>query len=126
VLRFAPAAAAQASKVGAHREAALLYEKALRVPAAMPLRERAKLLEGRAAECFLTVEFEAAADAMRGALDATPSSATSSARATHCDGSRTLSGRREGSPKRSRSRCGPPRSLSCSPPRGRWWLPTAR
>ena len=70
VLRFAPAAAAQASKVGAHREAALLYGKALRVPAAMPLRERAKLLEGRAAECFLTVEFEAAADAMRGALDA--------------------------------------------------------
>jgi DNA-binding CsgD family transcriptional regulator len=69
VLRFAPAAAARASKVGAHREAALLYARALSVSAAMPLLVRAKLLEGRAAECFLTVEFEAAADAMRQALD---------------------------------------------------------
>ena len=69
VLRFAPAAAARASKLGAHREAALLYARALRVAAAVPLPLRARLLEGRAAECFLTTQFEAAADAMRRALE---------------------------------------------------------
>jgi DNA-binding CsgD family transcriptional regulator len=69
VLRFAPAAAARASKLGAHREAASLYGRALSVDAAVPLRDRARLLEGRANECFLTTQFEAAADAMRRALD---------------------------------------------------------
>jgi DNA-binding CsgD family transcriptional regulator len=69
VLRFAPAAAARASKLGAHREAASLYARALRVAAAVPLSLRAKLFEGRAAECFLTTQFEAAVDAMRRALD---------------------------------------------------------
>ena len=69
VLRFAPAAAARASKLGAHREAASLYARALRVATAVPLSSRAKLLEGRAAECFLTTQFEAAVEAMRQALD---------------------------------------------------------
>jgi DNA-binding CsgD family transcriptional regulator len=69
VLRFAPAAAAQASKLGAHREAASLYARALRVVSAVPLPLRARLSEGRAAECFFTTQFEAAADAMRWALD---------------------------------------------------------
>ena len=68
VLRFAPAAAARASKLGAHREAASLYARALRA-VAIPLSLRAKLSEGRAAECFFTTQFEAAADAMRQALD---------------------------------------------------------
>jgi DNA-binding CsgD family transcriptional regulator len=58
VLRFAPAAAARASKLGAHR-----------VAAAVPLMSRAKLFEGRAGECFLTTQFEAAVDAERQALD---------------------------------------------------------
>jgi DNA-binding CsgD family transcriptional regulator/tetratricopeptide (TPR) repeat protein len=69
VLRFAPAAAARASKLGAHREAAALYARALRVTGAVPLSLRAKLLEGRAAECYLTTQFEAGAEAMRHALD---------------------------------------------------------
>jgi DNA-binding CsgD family transcriptional regulator len=69
VLRYAPAAAARASKLGAHREAASLYARALSVAAAVPLAARARLLEGRANECFLTTQFEAAADAMRRALD---------------------------------------------------------
>ncbi len=69
VLRFAPQAAARASKLGAHREAASLYARAIRVAAAVPLSLRATLFEGRAAECFLTTQFEAAADAMRRALD---------------------------------------------------------
>ena len=69
VLRYAPAAAAHAAKLGAHREAASLYARTLRVAAAMPLPVRARLLEGLANECFLTTQFEAAADAMRQALD---------------------------------------------------------
>ena len=69
VLRYAPAAAARASKLGAHREAASLYARALSVAATVPLPARARLLEGRANECFLTTQFEAAADAMRRALD---------------------------------------------------------
>jgi DNA-binding CsgD family transcriptional regulator len=69
VLRFAPAAAARASKVGAHREAASLYLSATRLAAALPLTSRAKLFEGRAGECFLTTQFEAAVDAERRALD---------------------------------------------------------
>ncbi|MFY9931052.1 MAG: AAA family ATPase [Streptosporangiaceae bacterium] len=69
VLRFAPAAAAQASKLGAHREAAYLYARALGAVAAVPISLRARLYEGRAAECFLTTQFEAAAEAMRRALD---------------------------------------------------------
>ncbi len=69
VLRYAPAAAARASKLGAHREAASLYARALEVAAAVPLPERARLLEGRAAECFFTTQFEPAVVAMRRALD---------------------------------------------------------
>ncbi len=69
VLRFAPAAAARASKLGAHREAAALYARALGVAAAAPVPVRARLLEGRAAECFFTTQFGAAVDAMREALD---------------------------------------------------------
>ncbi len=69
VLRFAPLAAARASKLGAHREAASLYGSALRVAAAVPLSLRARLFEGRAAECYLTVQFDAAAEATRRALD---------------------------------------------------------
>ena len=45
VLRFAPAAAARASKHGAHREAASLYARTLRAVAAVPLSSRAKGLE---------------------------------------------------------------------------------
>src|SRR5690606_22586203 len=46
VLRHAPAAAREAASVGAHREAALHYETALRRAAAVPPVERAALVEG--------------------------------------------------------------------------------
>ena len=45
VLRFAPAAAARAASLGAHREAAAQYERALRFADALPPEERAELLE---------------------------------------------------------------------------------
>jgi DNA-binding CsgD family transcriptional regulator len=69
LLRFAPAAARRASKLGAHREAAALYDRALRFEAQVPLALRAKLFEGRALECFLTAQIEPAVEAQRRALE---------------------------------------------------------
>jgi DNA-binding CsgD family transcriptional regulator/tetratricopeptide (TPR) repeat protein len=60
VLRFIAPAAAQAGKLGAHREAAALYERALGHGDALPLQVRAQLFERRAAECYFLAEFEAA------------------------------------------------------------------
>lgn len=54
VLRLAPAAAEQASRLGAHREAEAHLSKALRHAADLPPRRRAELLEARAFECYLT------------------------------------------------------------------------
>jgi DNA-binding CsgD family transcriptional regulator len=68
VLRFAPAAAARASKLGAHREAATHYGSALRFADQAPLPVRAKLYEGRAYECYLTTQFDAAVDAQQHVL----------------------------------------------------------
>jgi AAA ATPase-like protein len=68
VLRLLPAAAARASKLGAHREAAALYDRALRHAAALPIEERAGLLERRARECWCFTDFEAAEQAQRQAL----------------------------------------------------------
>jgi DNA-binding CsgD family transcriptional regulator/tetratricopeptide (TPR) repeat protein len=68
VLQFVSPAAARASKLGAHREAAALYERALSYGDGLPLRARAKLLERRAAECYLLAEFEAAEPDQRQAL----------------------------------------------------------
>jgi DNA-binding CsgD family transcriptional regulator/tetratricopeptide (TPR) repeat protein len=70
LLEFAPAAAGRASQLGAHREAASLYGRALRLEAQIPLELRAKLFEGRAVECFLTVQLESAVDAQRRAVEA--------------------------------------------------------
>jgi hypothetical protein len=69
LLRFAPAAAARASTLGAHREAAWLYGRALGGAAAVPLSLRARLFARRANEAYLTVQFDVAAEAMRRALD---------------------------------------------------------
>jgi DNA-binding CsgD family transcriptional regulator/tetratricopeptide (TPR) repeat protein len=60
ILRFAPLAATRASSLGAHREAAAQYARALRYAEAVPTEERAVLLEGRAYECYLTGELEEA------------------------------------------------------------------
>ena len=54
VLRFAPCAAERAASVGAHREAAAQYARALRVAARSTGAARAELLERRAYECYLT------------------------------------------------------------------------
>ena len=54
VLRFAVAAAEQASALGAHREAAEQYARALRFAQALTPGERADMLERYAAECYLT------------------------------------------------------------------------
>jgi DNA-binding CsgD family transcriptional regulator len=54
VLRFAPAAAARAAALGAHREAAAQYARALRFGADLPASERADLLALRSRECYVT------------------------------------------------------------------------
>lgn len=54
VLRHAPAAAAHASRLGAHRQAVAHYQEALRYAEALPDAERAALLESYATECSAT------------------------------------------------------------------------
>ena len=54
VLRFAPAAAAEAGAVGAHREAVAQYERALRFAGGIAPVARAELLERFADECYFT------------------------------------------------------------------------
>jgi DNA-binding CsgD family transcriptional regulator/tetratricopeptide (TPR) repeat protein len=54
VLRYAPAAAAQASRAGAHREAAAQYGRALRFADGLPDAERAGLLERQSDAHYLT------------------------------------------------------------------------
>jgi DNA-binding CsgD family transcriptional regulator/tetratricopeptide (TPR) repeat protein len=68
VLKFAPPAAAQASRLGAHREAAIHYGQALGFAELLPLDARAALSSGRALELFLTTHFEEAVDAQEQAL----------------------------------------------------------
>jgi len=65
-----PAAAARASKVGAHREAAAQYARALRFADGLPLAERAELLGRHTDECYVTTQDEAALASSREALDA--------------------------------------------------------
>jgi hypothetical protein len=59
VLRFAPAAARCAASIGAHRESAAQYARALRFGSGLPADARAALLEGRSYECYLTDQMEA-------------------------------------------------------------------
>jgi DNA-binding CsgD family transcriptional regulator/tetratricopeptide (TPR) repeat protein len=68
VLRFAPKAAAHASKLGAHREAAIHYGEALRFAELLPLEERAALFSARAFDLFVTVQFREAITAQEQAL----------------------------------------------------------
>jgi DNA-binding CsgD family transcriptional regulator len=69
VLQFVPAAAERASALGAHREAAVLYDWALRFAAGAPLEARATLFERRAAECYYFTDFASAERAQRKALE---------------------------------------------------------
>jgi tetratricopeptide (TPR) repeat protein len=68
VLRYAPAAAAHAAAVGAHREALHQYGRALRFAAGLAAKRRAELLERFAEEGFLTDLREEALPALDEAL----------------------------------------------------------
>ena len=69
VLRFAPAAAARAASLGAYREAAAQYARALRFGHRLSLGERADLLELRASACYVTDEYDQGIAALREALE---------------------------------------------------------
>jgi DNA-binding CsgD family transcriptional regulator len=69
VLRFAPAAAERARSLGAHREAAAQYERALHFGDRLPPAERAELLELRARECYLTDQYDEGIAALEQALE---------------------------------------------------------
>jgi DNA-binding CsgD family transcriptional regulator len=68
VLRYAPAAAEQASSVAAHREAAASCEVALRYAARLAPAQRADLLEKLSFAYYMTDHIERAVDARREAL----------------------------------------------------------
>jgi DNA-binding CsgD family transcriptional regulator/tetratricopeptide (TPR) repeat protein len=69
VLRFAPAAGAHASAVGAHREAAEQYARALHYSDGLPPSEVVKLHELYSQECYLTDQADEAIDALRRAVE---------------------------------------------------------
>src|SRR5207302_255417 len=68
VLEFAPLAAAQASRLGAHREAVAHYRNALRFADRTPTELQAKLFDRCARESFLIVQFPQAVGFQRDAL----------------------------------------------------------
>jgi len=69
VLRFAPAAAARAESVGAHREAAAQYARALRFGGDLPLARRVDLLERRSRSAFRADDCGEAIEALEQALE---------------------------------------------------------
>jgi DNA-binding CsgD family transcriptional regulator len=68
VLEYAPAAAKRAAKLGAHREAAEQYARALRFSDGLPPESVAELLQRQAYECYLTERIDEALTAERAAL----------------------------------------------------------
>ena len=68
VLEYAPVAAARAEAVGAHRQAAAQYARALRCAADLPPQRRVALLEGRYRSAFLADDCDEAIEAMQDAL----------------------------------------------------------
>jgi DNA-binding CsgD family transcriptional regulator len=69
VLRFAPMAAMQAARVGAHREAASQYQLALRYVQDLTSEGRAGLEEQLSYECYVTSQHERAFIARRAAME---------------------------------------------------------
>jgi ATP/maltotriose-dependent transcriptional regulator MalT len=69
VLAHAPAAGARAAELGAHREAAEQYARALRFATSTPATERARLLEAYADECMLVDRLDDAIRARQEASD---------------------------------------------------------
>jgi DNA-binding CsgD family transcriptional regulator/tetratricopeptide (TPR) repeat protein len=68
VLAYAPEAARRAAQLGAHREAAREYARALRFADMVQPEARAKLLEGRAFQCFVSDQLEQSREAREAAL----------------------------------------------------------
>ncbi|MFH1185067.1 MAG: AAA family ATPase [Chloroflexota bacterium] len=68
VLQYAPAAARQASALGAHRQAAASYRTALRYADQVPSERRAELLDSYADECDVTDQLAEAERAQQEAL----------------------------------------------------------
>jgi DNA-binding CsgD family transcriptional regulator/tetratricopeptide (TPR) repeat protein len=68
VLLHAPLAAEQAAALGAHRESAAQYERALRFADGAPAKLRAELLERLSHECYLADRLDAAVEAQEAAL----------------------------------------------------------
>jgi DNA-binding CsgD family transcriptional regulator/tetratricopeptide (TPR) repeat protein len=69
VLELAPAAAEHAATVGAHREAAAQYGRALRFAGGLVDEERGELFDRHAYACYLIGEFDAAIDSERQAVE---------------------------------------------------------
>ncbi|HEX7301035.1 MAG TPA: AAA family ATPase [Solirubrobacteraceae bacterium] len=69
LLRFAPAAADRAAALGAHREAAAHYARALTFGHALPPEAHAELLERYSRECYLTDQGAKAIEALERAIE---------------------------------------------------------
>ena len=69
VVQYAPAAGAHASLVGAHREAAEQYARALRFARGLSADTLAELLTRRSRECYLTDQADEAINALRRAAE---------------------------------------------------------
>ena len=69
VLAFAPAAGEHAASLGAHREAAAQYGRALRFAVGLAPADRAGLFERRWYECYLTDQFEESIGAQAQAVE---------------------------------------------------------
>ncbi|MET0788260.1 MAG: AAA family ATPase [Cellulomonas sp.] len=68
VLRWAIAAAEQAAALGAHREAAAQYARALRHGAALSAAQRTRILVRRAESCYVTDDYDEGIAALQDAL----------------------------------------------------------
>ncbi|MDQ1484313.1 MAG: hypothetical protein QOJ62_6, partial [Actinomycetota bacterium] len=69
VLRFAPAAAEHAASIGAHREAAAQFGRALRFGDGLAADVRATLFERRSYECYLTGQSADSVRALEAAIE---------------------------------------------------------
>jgi DNA-binding CsgD family transcriptional regulator/tetratricopeptide (TPR) repeat protein len=69
ILRFAPAAGDRAASLGAYREAAAHYARALRFGDRLAPAERATLLERRSRACSVTDQHDEAIEAIRAAIE---------------------------------------------------------
>ena len=87
VLRYAPAAARRAAALGAHREAAAQFERALRFSGGLDPAAAAGLYDGLAAELGLLDRWQDAADALERALGRWRQAGDRGARAPRCAGS---------------------------------------